>query len=127
MIVIGSFLGQGDAGSIYCRLGDFEVKRHKGQAAHTVDICHFRKWYLRLIKSVADMRGRSSIFGEGRKSLSHMDTISVSLEKRSRHELSILHFWYSVNGVWDKREKVDGEKRGYLYIGRLVRTRVAMI
>ena len=64
---------------------DFRVRRRERQAEHGPKrVCVLAVVFDRLIKSVADMREGSGVFGKGRKSFSHMDTMSVSLEKRSR-------------------------------------------
>jgi len=83
------------------------------------------------VEDIDRVRGRHSrlhwyFWERAEESLSHYSDMIRFWRREADHEEVDLHFWYSVDGVCDKKEKVDGEKRGYLYIACLVRTRVDM-
>ena len=69
----------------------------------------------------------SQVFlGKKRKSRSHIYHIIVRFRRKKQNMKSIVaDFWYSVDGVWDKREGRQQEEE-VLYIARLVRTKAVM-
>ena len=69
----------------------------------------FDEW----LKFAADILGHNDVFGKGARGLSHRCGASGFWRREVDHARLLCLFWYSVDGVWDKREKVDSEKRRF--------------
>ena len=82
------------------------MRRRERHEKHAVDFRCCRKWCLRLMEFTADIRERSGIFEKGARSHSDINLIVVAFGEEEQTILRVrLAFWYSVDGVWDKKEK----------------------